>query len=265
MKLAAFDLETTGLDPERSKIVEFCVIELDDELNEIGRWSELVHPGMPIPEETVKVHGITDGMVMGKPTFRHFAPRLQALVQDATLVAHNHKFDLQILDRELRAAGEKGLAPNHPCIDTYQIESFVNSHSLGATYQRYTGKALDGAHRSAADTEATVEVLRRQRSKHLGTLPAQVDQLVVPNLQRLFRPESTEKQWLDHGRKFYVDAKGTIRFGFGKYRDQPVMEQKDYLGWIRDKGDFPADVKALVSSWLGAAIPGPPKPLSTVR
>src|SRR5437867_3720852 len=68
--VVAFDLETTGLDPERARIVEFCFIELDPELRELSRWSELVHPRMPIPEETVRVHGITDGMVLGKPTFK---------------------------------------------------------------------------------------------------------------------------------------------------------------------------------------------------
>lgn len=264
-RLVAFDLETTGLDAERARIVEFCFIELDPDLRELGRWSELVHPGMPIPEDTVKVHGITDGMVLGKPTFRHHAARIQALVQDAILVAHNHKFDLQILSRELTDAGQRGLAPTHPCIDTWQVEAFVNSHSLGETYQRYTGKSLEGAHRSAADTEATVEVLRNQRTRHAARLPANIDGLVVASLMKQFRPESADKQWLDHGRRFYADAKGMIRFGFGKFRDCPAlqphdctkegsarrMEHKEYLAWMRDKGDFPGDVKALILTWIG--------------
>ena len=62
-----------------------------------------------------------------------------------------HKFDLEILSRELVRAGQPGLRPNHPCIDTQRIEAFVNSHSLVETYHRYVGKPFEGAHRSLAD------------------------------------------------------------------------------------------------------------------
>jgi DNA polymerase III epsilon subunit-like protein len=280
MRLVAFDLETTGLDGEKARIIEFCLIELDGELGELARWSELVNPGMPIPEDSVKVHGITDTMVAGRPPFAHFAPRLQALVQEAVLVAHNHKFDLEILSRELRRAGQPGLRPNHPCIDTWQIEALLNSHSLSETYRRYTGSDMASAHRSEADTAACVEVLRRQRAAHAARLPADLEGLLVPNLERRFRPDREERNWLDHGRKFYADGKGSIRFGFGKYRDCPVLQvhkcarelpagreasHSDYLGWMRDKGEFPDDVKALVVSWIGtspAARPGLPAPAS---
>jgi DNA polymerase III subunit epsilon len=266
VRLVAFDLETTGLDGERARIIEFCFIELDPDLQELGRWTELVNPGMPIPADSVKVHGITDEMVRDRPAFRDYAARIQALVQDAVLVAHNHKFDLEILSRELARAGQPGLRPNHPCIDTQRVESFVNSHSLGETYKRYTGKEFDGAHRSAADTMACVEVLRRQRTVHAAKLPPDLEGLLVPNLDRRARPDREERNWLDHGRRFYADGKGTIRFGFGKYRDCPVLQvhvcpkevppreasHSDYLAWIRDKGDFPPDVRTLVVQWIGA-------------
>jgi DNA polymerase III epsilon subunit-like protein len=265
--VVAFDLETTGLDGERARIIEFCFIELDESLNELARWTELVDPGIPIPADSVKVHGITDAEVKGRPPFSHFAARVQALVQDAVLVAHNHKFDLEILSRELVRAGQPGLKPNHPCIDTQRIEAFVNSHSLGETFKRYTGQAFEGAHRSAADTAACVEVLRRQRAAHAARLPGDLEGLLVANLERRARPDREERNWLDHGRRFYADGKGMIRFGFGKYRDCPAMQvhrcerdatpremsHTDYLAWMRDKTDFPADVKTLVVSWIGPA------------
>jgi len=273
--VVAFDLETTGLDGEHARIVEFCFIELDEGLNELSRWTELVNPGFPIPPDTVKVHGITDAMVAGRPHLRAFAPRIQALVQDAVLVAHNHKFDLEILSRELQRAGQVGLRPNHPCIDTQRIESFVNSHSLAATFTRYVGQPFDGAHRSQADTAACVEVLRRQRAKHADKLPPDLEGLLVPNLEKRARPDREQRNWLDHGRRFYADAKGLIRFGFGRYRDCPALQvhacprefgglreasHTDYLAWMRDKTDFPVDVKTLIVSWIGPApAPRPPQ------
>jgi DNA polymerase-3 subunit epsilon len=212
---------------------------------------------MPIPGETVKVHGITDEMVAGRPAFPHFAARIQALVQDAVLVAHNHKFDLEILSRELARAGQAGLRPNHPCIDTHQVESIVNSHSLGETYKRYVGAEFAGAHRSEADTAATVEVLRRQRRAHAATLPPDLEGLLVRNLEQRRNPERAERDWLDHGRRFYADGKGIVHFNFGPHRGHPIFENaetRSFLDWMLRR-DFPDDVKSLVKQWLAAPPP----------
>lgn len=253
MKYVAFDLETTGTDAERDRIVEFCFIELDAELNELGRWSALVHPQIPIPQEVVDVHGITDEMVADKPPFSAHAGRVQRLVSEATLIAHNHRFDVSFLHNELVRAGQPGLAVEHPAIDTLQIERQVNSHRLAGMYARYTGQDLDDAHRSEADTEATVEVLRRQRAAHADTLPADLDGLRVKDLVRHFDPEARMKTWLDHGHRFY-ETDGKPHFGFGKYRDAAIdtadPDHKSYLLWMRDR-DFPADAKAVVARLLG--------------
>ena len=254
MNLVAFDLETTGLDAERARIVEFAFIELDESLGELSRWTELVDPGMPIPAETVKIHGITDEMVKGRPPFAHFASRIQALVQGAVLVAHNHKFDLEILSRELERSGQPGLRPNHPCIDTQRIEAFVNSHSLAETYKRYhDGRAFEGGHRSEADTLATVEVLRRQRAVHAAKLPATVEDLLVANLDRLRNPERAPREFLDHGRWIYADDKGVFHYNRGRHKGRPVFadaETRDYLRWMRDKPEIAAGMERTLDSLL---------------
>ena len=253
MKYVAFDLETTGTDAETDRIVEFCFIELDAELKELGRWSALVNPGMPMSKEVVEIHGITDEMVADKPGFAHHAPRIQKFVADAVLIAHNHRFDVGFLHNELVRAGQPGLAVEHPCIDTLQIERQVNSHRLGPMYARYTGESLEGLHRSEADTAATVEVLRRQRVAHADKLPATLNGMKVKQLVAHFDPEAQIRTWLDHGHKFY-EADGKPFFGFGKFRDAPIdvqnPEHKSYLLWMRDR-DFPADTKAVVGRLLG--------------
>lgn len=253
MKYVAFDLETTGTDADRDRIVEFCFIELDPELNEKGRWSALVNPGGPIPKEVVDVHGITDEMVADKPGFEAHAPRIQHLVSDATLIAHNHRFDISFLHNELKRAGQPGLAVEHPSIDTLQIERQVNSHRLEPMYMRYTGQTMGDAHRSEADTAATVEVLRRQRAAHADKLPTTLEGLQVKALIKHFDPDARMKSWLDHGHKFY-EVEGKPFFGFGKYRDAAIdignPDHKSYLLWMRDR-DFPADAKAVVNRLLG--------------
>ncbi|MCA1819609.1 MAG: 3'-5' exonuclease [Thermoplasmatota archaeon] len=254
--VVAFDLETTGLDTEKARIVEFCFIELDPALNEVSRWTETVHPGMPIPAETVKVHGISDEMVRDRPRFAAFAGRIQALVQDAVLVAHNHKFDLEILSRELARSGQPGLKPNHPCIDTQRVEAFVNSHSLAETYRRYVGSPFDGAHRSAADTAACIEVLRRQREVHAGKLPADLDGLVVASLDRLRNPDRAPREFLDHGHWIFTDAKGDFHYNRGKYKGTRVFESRetrDYLRWMRDNPGVSAGMEKTLDSLLAQA------------
>lgn len=253
MKYVAFDLETTGTDAEHDRIVEFCFIELDAGLDEKGRWSTLVNPGIPMPKEVVEVHGITDEMVADKPPFSTHAPRIQRLVSDATLIAHNHRFDIGFLHNELRRAGQPGLAVEHPAIDTLHIERQVNSHRLEPMFERYTGQKMEGVHRSEADTLATVEVLRRQRVVHADRLPADLDGLKVKALIRHFDPSAQMRTWLDHGHKFY-EVDGRPHFGFGKYRDAAIdtvnPDHKSYLLWMRDR-DFPADAKAVVDRLLG--------------
>ena len=258
MKLVAFDLETTGVDAEKDRIVEFCFIELDEALEEKGRWGKLVHPGIPIPAETVAIHGITDEMVADKPPFAHHAARIQKLVEGAVLIGHSVRFDVGFLHNELIRAGQPGLAVNHATIDTVQIERNVNSHRLAACYERYTGKPLDDAHRSEADIAATVEVLRHQRQVHADKLPGDLEGLIGPRLHQHFHPEETPRVWLDHGRKFYEDG-GEVFFAFGKHRDQKVdgndPDHTSYLSWMKDR-DFPEDTKAVVDKLLGVALDG---------
>ncbi len=266
-KYVAFDLETTGRDGERDRITEFCFIELDAALAEQGRWSRLVDPGVPVPKEIEELTGITTDMVRGQPPFAAHAPRIQALVAGAVLIAHNHQFDVQFLNRELRMAGQAGIAVGHPCIDTLLIERSVNSHRLGAIYRRYTGVDMEGAHRSEADTAATVEVLRRQRVQHSQTLPSTLHDLVVSTLDRHFGNEKETRNWLDHGHRFYRDGQGTIRFGFGKYRNEPALQHEDYLLWMKGR-DFPDETKATIDMILKAKetpVPSSPSPTPIPR
>ncbi len=256
MKLVAFDLETTGVDPENDRIVEFCFIELDEDLSEQGRWSRLVNPQIPIPQETVDIHGITDEMVADEPPFATHAARIQRLIQDATLIGHSVRFDVSFIHNELVRAGQPGLDANHPTIDTLQIERNVNSHRLAACFERYTGETLDDAHRSEADIAATVDVLRGQRAQHADKLPTDLTSLVGPQLSRHFDPEGDPRRWLDHGRKFYEQG-GRTYFAFGKFRGQVIdstnPDHTSYLAWMKDR-DFPADTKKVAAQLHGDAV-----------
>lgn len=253
VRYLAFDLETTGTEPEADRIVEFCFIELDENLVEISRWTSLVDPQVSIPAETIAIHGITDEMVAGKPAFSHHAPRIQRLIQGTTFIGHNVRFDIQFLHHALQRAQHTGIRVDHPAIDTYELERIVNSHRLGACFKRYTGEVLGDAHRSEADTAATVEVLRRQRQIHKDVLPSNLAELEMNQLQTRENPQRA-RTWLDHGRRFYEDSKGEIRFGFGKYRDKLAKAEPDYLQWML-RQNFALEVNTIIQEILYGEVP----------
>ena len=272
MKLVAFDLETTGLEVERDRVLEFCFVELDADLQEKGRWSRLVDPGIPVSKEIEELTGISTDMVKGQPAFASHAPRIQALVKGAVLIAHNSSFDVPFLHMELLRAGQPGLAPDHPCIDTLVIERHVNSHRLSEVYKRYAGAPFEGGHRSEADVQATVEVLRRQRAAHAGRLPGgglDLADLLVTKVDQHFGGDARVRHWLDHGHRFYRDPQGTVRFGFGPYRGCPAVQvhackgggeghHAEFLRWMLRR-DFSPEVKATVEMLL-KALPAPQAP-----
>ena len=99
--LVFFDLETTGLNVGKDKIVEISMLKVMPDGEEISR-TELINPGIPIPEECSAIHGITDEDVCDKPTFNEIADDLLAFIGDADLAGFNsNKFDEPLLVEEV--------------------------------------------------------------------------------------------------------------------------------------------------------------------
>ncbi len=233
-RIVALDLETTGLDPRGDRIVEFALILLDHDLDEIDRWNELVHPGCAIPEQATNVHGITDDDVRDAPPFKEVAPVVQTLLDDAVLMAYNHEFDLEFLDAELKRAGGPGIQPRSPTIDPmlhFREHHPDTSNRLEHAVQHYLDEPLDGAHRALHDTEAMVEVFRAMRRVHPALSQDLASAIVEP------------RDWVDEEKKLYADEDGTVRFGFGKHEGKPVRAHASYAEWMLD-GDFPEETKA---------------------
>ncbi|HUX38743.1 MAG TPA: 3'-5' exonuclease [Rectinemataceae bacterium] len=108
----ALDVETTGLDLRRCRIVEIGAILFTPREGGFGGRSidRLVDPGMPMPREVIAIHGITDEDVRGAPSFGQIADDFLALTEGAILVAHNAAFDLGFIQSELAASGRPPLA-----------------------------------------------------------------------------------------------------------------------------------------------------------
>ena len=66
MEFVAFDLETTGTQPNENAIVEIGAVRFSGS-EPLEGFGKLINPGMPIPAEASRVNGITDEMVKDAP------------------------------------------------------------------------------------------------------------------------------------------------------------------------------------------------------
>jgi DNA polymerase-3 subunit epsilon len=105
-----FDTETTGIDPAQGhRVLEIAALELINDLPTGRHFHALIDPERDIPEEVIKIHGITARDVAGKPRFGEIADAVLAFFGEGPLIAHNAAFDFGFLDAELARLGRAPL------------------------------------------------------------------------------------------------------------------------------------------------------------
>ncbi len=224
--VCVFDLETTGINITRDRIVEISILRIEPDGTEtVKTWR--VNPGIPIPPQASEVHGIYDEDVADKPPFKEIAAEIHELIKDAYLVGFNsNRFDLPMLAEELIRAGINIDLKTNRSIDVQVIYHKKEPRNLSAAYRFYTGKDLENAHSAEADVKATWEVLKAQLEKY-EDLPK--------NLQELSAFSSHHNSADFQGRIIY-DQDGDEVINFGKYKGQKLEKilEKDpgYYGWV---------------------------------
>lgn len=121
VEFIAFDLETTGLHPVASQIVEIGAVRFRADGTVLEQFGQLVDPQCEIPAIVSKVHGITNQMVTGQPTITEVLPKLIEFFAESSrvLLAHNAPFDLGFLSVSLSRMGLR--PPAHPVLDTCSL------------------------------------------------------------------------------------------------------------------------------------------------
>ena len=185
--LAVFDLETTGIDVETSRIVSATVAVLDAEGVVLERIDWLLDPGVDIPIGATNVHGITtahaseNGQDAAEGVAEIVASLRAHLARGLPLVAYNAPYDLTLLNREsLRYAVAPLLAPS-PVVDPLVIDKAVDRYRKGKRTLEVTsafyGVALEGAHDSGADAIAAGRVAQAIARAHVSALPSTAPEL----------------------------------------------------------------------------------------
>ena len=159
-----FDSETTGLLPHKDEVVQIGAVRVVKGRIIPGEvFDTLVDPGMPIPPASTKVHGISNGMVLGAPDIATAGRSFHSFARDAVIVAHNAPFDMAFLRRH---AGRMQVDWDHPILDTVLLSAVVfgasETHTLDALCDRL-GVTIPEAlrHTALGDAQATAEVLCR--------------------------------------------------------------------------------------------------------
>ena len=234
--LVFFDLETTGTNITKDRIVEISFIKLMPDGSVVER-SRRINPEMPIPAEATAIHHITDEDVAGEPTFAQVAKSLAEYFRGCDFAGFNsNRFDLPLLDEEFNRAGVDFDFGSARFIDVQTIYHKREPRTLVAAYRYYCDKNLDDAHSAQADTRATYEVLMAQL-EHYGDLPDKVDALAE---------YASQGRNVDFMGRLVYDDNGDEIINFGKYKGRKAADvlrsDLGYYSWIM-AGDFSKNTK----------------------
>lgn len=236
-----FDLETTGINIAKDRVVEISILKIFPNGNkESHTWR--VNPEMIIPDEVIKIHGISNEAVANEPTFKELSKTIYQFIKGCDLAGYNsNRFDIPLLAEELLRAEIDFDIKSAMAVDVQTIFHKMEKRTLEAAYMFYCEKELEGAHGAEADTNATYEVLKSQLDKY-------------PNLEndtKWLAEFSSQKKFADFAGFIGYNKKGQEVFAFGKHKGKLVEEVMDsepgYFGWILN-ADFPLYTKKVLTA-----------------
>ena len=235
--LIALDLETSGVDIAKDRIVEIGLIKIYPDSTQKEKVI-LINPGVLIPEEASNVHGITNHDVKDAPEFKKIAQSLYKSLQGCDILGYNHiKFDIPLLIEEFLRCGIYWSLEGVNVLDAYQIDQLINPRTLSGVYSRMMGEEMEGAHAALYDVRATIEIFNKQKD-HLGTSNKEISDSL-----------SSGRRPYRFCREFYEDDKGVLRFNMGKHRDKPISYDPRYLEWMLT-ADFSLHTKNIIKKLL---------------
>ena len=235
-----FDLETTGVDKQKDRIVQIAIIRIQED-GKPFEFESLVNPGVPIPKEATEVHGITDEMVKDSPKLAQIMPKIgRFFAGDIAIGGYNsNAFDIPFLAAECERIGFTINFDNVPFIDPFNIFKRKEERNLEAALRFYCGKQLEGAHDALNDVRATIEVFMAQHERYeLSNV-----------LEDLSLYCNYDKKRGDLSGFFSLDEEGDYVFTTGKHVGKKAKSEPSYLKWMLG-ADFAKDTKAIAQSLL---------------
>ena len=258
--LVIFDLETTGLDLVRDRVIQLSYIKVFPDGRE-ERGNELINPEKPIPDIVVQLTGINNEDVKDKPTFKQLAAKIHEVFKGSDIAGFNsNNFDVPLLAEEFLCAGIDFDFSKCRLIDACTIFKKLERRNLASAYKFYCGRRMEDdfeAHRADQDTEATYRVLMGEldcyTEEHQRAIGEDPEGRVLENDMQALADFSKQNDNVDFaGRIVWADVKGvrTEVFNFGKHKGLPVAEvlkfDPGYYSWILN-GEFTYNTKQVLT------------------
>ncbi len=251
--IAFFDIEATGLNPAKDRIVELSVLKINtNNSKESKTW--LINPDYPISAEATSVHGYSNEDLKDKPTFKNIASEVKMFITGCDLAGYNSlKFDIPMLVEEFLRAEVEFDVKKCSLIDVQNIFMKMEQRTLKAAYRFYLNKDLDNAHSAEADTNATFEILEAQLDRYeeveFTDRKGNTSVPVINDMKALHNFSSHNKNADLMGQIIYNTA-GEEIFNFGKHKGKTVVDvftkEPAYYSWIMN-ADFPQYTKNLLT------------------
>ena len=267
--LVIFDLETTGLDIVKARIIQISYIKVFPDGRE-ERGNEMVNPEEPIPPFITQLTGISDEDVKDKPTFKEIASKLATLFTGCDFGGFNSNgYDIPLLAEEFLRAGIDFDFSKCRMIDAMNIFRKMERRNLASAYKFYCGRKMEEdfeAHRADQDTEATFRVFMGELDKYApGANPDEPEKVLENDMQFLHDFSKMNNNVDFAGRIIWAEVKDAAgqsvlgedgkpklieTFNFGKYKGMPVIDvlnrDPGYYGWILG-GDFTYNTKQVLT------------------
>ncbi len=266
--LIVFDLETTGLDLVKDRIIQISYIKVYSDGKE-ERSNQFVNPERSIPQEVVDITGITDADVANAPTFKMLATDLANKFQGCDFAGFNsNHFDVPMLAEEFLRAGIDFDFSKCNLIDVQTIFHKMERRNLAAAYKFYCGRKMEDdfvAHKADQDTEATYRVLQGELDMYAPGKQEEPERQLNNDMNELaefsklnnnvdFAGRIIWKEMKDANGNVLTDSDGNPRmqevFNFGKYKGWSVAEvlnrDPGYFSWMLSS-DFTYNTKQVLT------------------
>jgi len=160
------DTETTGLHPQRDKIIEIAWVVCEGG-HAISQGSHLIKPQEALSREVQKLTGINDDMLQYAPNWKHIMPKITELFEKSDfIVAYNADFDRRFIEHAFEREATELI--KKPWVDPYVFIKDIDKYKKGKKLidsARRWGIPLNGAHRALADAAATAALLLKMQGK----------------------------------------------------------------------------------------------------